>query len=120
MLITNGCLEYKMMFFIRICFSDPPDVFVTLVENNYIRGTLSLSCDASGVPDTYTYRPWHQIWPEYGVVREWSGSGHWLNISKLTYEHSGVYICFCSNNITDRVTKETFMEGQATVIVPCK
>lgn len=61
---------------------------------------------------------WQLVWPGYGVVKEWQGSES-LHLTDLTYEHSGIYACFASNNIKCK-TGETVMSGSLQIYVPSK
>ncbi|XP_052806679.1 contactin-1-like, partial [Mya arenaria] len=52
----------------------------------------------SGVPATYKYTAWEQVWPGYGLVRTYPGSDV-LTLTRLTYEDSGVYTCKVENGV---------------------
>ena len=77
-----------------------------------------IKCETKGIPSTYTYQDWQLIWPGYGVVKEWPGSVQ-LNLSDLTYEYSGIYVCSASNNIRNK-TGQLNMEGSEYMMVECK
>lgn len=90
------------------------------MDNNSTSKILTLSCVARGIPNHYRYRSWQQVWPGNGVIRNWTGSDHSLHISNITYEHTGIYKCFASNDVVNHVTGELFMEGKSFVVVQCK
>jgi hypothetical protein len=81
-----------------------------------------LSCIAKGNPDgSYRYGKWIQGWPGYDVpVLERPGS-ETLELTALTYEHSGYYTCTASNGIKIFGTNTEFVEGAAVqLLVKCK
>ncbi|WAR05656.1 hypothetical protein MAR_021025, partial [Mya arenaria] len=58
-----------------------------------------LRCSAHGNPDIYTYK-WQQKWPNLILTRNWTFRAYSvLNLTDLSYEHSGVYTCFASNGV---------------------
>lgn len=78
-------------------------------------------CKASGNPSTgYSYGKWIQSWPGYGVVSEYVPQNDTLDITLLTYEHSGVYICSASNGIQDFGSEQEYMQGSVYLLVKCK
>ena len=59
--------------------------------------SAELRCEASGVPDNYTYITWEHTWLGHGpVVRSYPGRNV-LHLEALTYEYSGYYTCRVRN-----------------------
>ncbi|XP_052819322.1 synaptogenesis protein syg-2-like isoform X2 [Mya arenaria] len=73
-----------------------PDVGVVTQNTTVNAPSVVIRCNPSGVPATYTYTSWKQVWPGYGVVRTFSGSDV-LTLTSLTYKDNGVYTCEVEN-----------------------
>ncbi|XP_052806548.1 synaptogenesis protein syg-2-like [Mya arenaria] len=75
-----------------------PDVIVVAQNTTVNASSVDVRCNPIGVPATYTYTTWEQVWPGYGLVRIFSGSNI-LTLTRLTYEDSGVYTCKVENGV---------------------
>ncbi|XP_052233324.1 carcinoembryonic antigen-related cell adhesion molecule 1-like [Dreissena polymorpha] len=96
----------------------PPDVTVVVENTTSLMSESRLICKASGVPNTYTFHPtWSQHWPEYGKIRDWTGSLNTLTLSNLTYAHSGYYTCSATNGIHVSGTGHQYMPGSGYLLV---
>ncbi|XP_060578473.1 neural cell adhesion molecule 2-like [Ruditapes philippinarum] len=70
-------------------------------------------CIAKGAPDSnYRYGKWIQRWPGYGVPVSVRPGSETLELTGLTYEHSGFYTCTASNGIKVFGTNIEFIEGK--------
>jgi len=83
--------------FKQVSFSDIPDVVVKATNTSITANSAALTCDASGVPDSYTYLTWEHTWPGHAsVLRTFPGS-EVLYLGNLTYQDSGIYTCRVEN-----------------------
>ncbi|XP_060564839.1 hemicentin-2-like, partial [Ruditapes philippinarum] len=96
----------------------PPDVSATTTNTTINAEKVIVTCNAHGVPDTsYTYGKWVQTWPGYDTpISEHSGSER-LELTGLTYEHSGIYTCTASNGIRVFGTNQEYKEGSVHLVV---
>ena len=99
-------------------YIDPPDVSVLTRNISTFNKTLTLACDASGSPASYSFRPsWIQEWPGYGYVKEWISDGNVLKLDHVTYENTGMYTCSASNGIPLPNSDKHWMQGSGFVFV---
>jgi len=83
--------------FKQVLFSDIPDVLVKATNTSTMAHSADLTCEASGVPNNYTYVTWEHTWPGHAsVLRRFPGSKV-LHLGNLTYQDSGIYTCRVGN-----------------------
>ncbi|XP_052256067.1 carcinoembryonic antigen-related cell adhesion molecule 5-like isoform X2 [Dreissena polymorpha] len=103
---------------VSLMFTYPPDVSVLTRNISTFNKTLTLACDASGSPASYSFRPsWIQEWPGYGYVKEWISDGNVLKLDHVTYENTGMYTCSASNGISLPNSDKHWMQGSGFVFV---
>jgi hypothetical protein len=102
-------------------FSDPPDVTV-VGSNTSIKATnIVITCNAMGLPDNnYRYGKWVQTWPGQSLPLSEKPGSKTLQLTDLTYEHTGIYTCSASNGIRVFGTDKEFIEGSAQILIKCK
>lgn len=107
------------MYFI---FQDPP---VVQNRDDTFRTKKSqriLKCNASGVPDIYTFSAWQHHTYNHSFIRELDGDTNGtltlpeLKTTDHLYEDSGIYICNVSNGISGEEEK-LWQIGQIRAIV---
>ncbi|XP_053390451.1 neural cell adhesion molecule 2-like [Mercenaria mercenaria] len=90
---------------LQIIIQYPPDVTVSLSTEDITEGnTLSISCDANGVPSVYNYNGLTQTWngnPVPNTHTEVSGTPKHssLHIPFLQLQDSGTYTCYVNNGV---------------------
>jgi len=91
--------------FKQVLFSDIPDVVVKATNTSTTAHSADLKCEASGVPDNYTYLTWEHSWPGHAsVLRSFPGLEA-LHLETLTYQDSGMYTCRVKNGAQFSHTK---------------
>jgi hypothetical protein len=100
----------------------PPNVSVIATNTTVKETNTVLRCIAKGVPDNnYRYGKWIQRWPGYAVPVSVRPGSETLELTDLTYEHSGFYTCTSSNGIKVFGTNTEFIEGkEGHLLVKCK
>ena len=101
-------------------FLDPPNITVTATNTSVKATTVILTCNAYGEPNNYTYGKWVHTWPGHSIPLSKRPGIQTLQLTHLTYEHSGVYTCSASNGIKEFGTNKEYIEGSARVLVKCK
>ncbi|XP_053389575.1 hemicentin-2-like isoform X2 [Mercenaria mercenaria] len=90
---------------LHIIIQYPPDVTVSLSTEDITAGnTLSISCDADGVPSVYSYNGLTQTWngtPVPNAHTEVIGTPKYstLHIPSLQLQDSGTYTCYVNNGV---------------------
>ncbi|KAH3699136.1 hypothetical protein DPMN_074090 [Dreissena polymorpha] len=96
----------------------PPDITVVVQNTSIMTNESRLICNASGVPNTYTFNStWSQDWPGHGKIRDWVGIDDTLTLNQLTYAHSGMYACSATNGIKVFGTDQQYMPGSGYLLV---
>ncbi|WAR09618.1 hypothetical protein MAR_034694 [Mya arenaria] len=96
---------------------DAPDVEVIASNATSRDIQTQLRCSAHGNPDLYTYK-WQQNWPNSILTRNWKTSGDSiLNLTDLSYEHSGVFTCFASNGVPHFPDMNTYRSSSTYMFV---
>ncbi|WAR05687.1 hypothetical protein MAR_021056, partial [Mya arenaria] len=94
-----------------------PDVEVIASNATSKEIQTQLRCSAHGNPDIYTYK-WQQKWPNSILTRNWRLRAYSvLNLSDLSYEHSGVYTCFVSNGVPHFPDMNTYRSSSTFIFV---
>ncbi|XP_060588057.1 hemicentin-1-like [Ruditapes philippinarum] len=116
--IANNRIENADIKNVRLTVYYPPDVSATTTNTTINAAKVIVTCNAHGVPNSsYTYGKWVQTWPGYNTpITEHSGSER-LELTGLTYEHSGIYTCTASNGIKVFGTNQEYMEGSVQLVV---
>ncbi|XP_060563629.1 contactin-1-like [Ruditapes philippinarum] len=96
----------------------PPDVTV-VGSNTSIKATnIVITCNAMGLPgNNYRYGKWVQTWPGHSLPLSEKPGSKTLQLTDLTYEHSGIYTCSASNGIRVFGTDKEFIEGSAQILI---
>ncbi|XP_052771316.1 uncharacterized protein LOC128210988 isoform X2 [Mya arenaria] len=114
---TNNATRDKTESKIYILVQYAPDVTVIGSNATSMDIQTQLRCSARGNPDIYTYK-WQQKWPNSILTRNWTLHGYSvLNLTDLSYEHSGRFTCFASNGVPHFPDMNTYRSSSTFMFV---